>query len=329
MSFAAEQFFVIMEKSIAEESLLTSSYLFRSYLSQAVDVRGVTRAEMNSGAVGGCAAGMGCPSQVGFATTDTPGTDESNRGNGRIVSTYDTAYADDGVTLRTGASFDGTVDRLAAFYRETASPIGSSNPAAGGTFRATGIWFEKPNIDGGTGESRYGRLIFDSGGGTPQALAGAAWSGPPVSADVTGAGTVLSPDRTDTIVDRVVRVKVTTADGSSFVPAYEVRVRSVTVVITVRYFRGLNRNSWRWCPDRTADTPAPPVGSRVMFEFDGFPISQCEKSEADPYKDLEQTVVVTLRNNILSSTASSGALLPERAFGFLYFYQPILPSLSF
>ncbi len=330
MSFAAEQFFIIMEKSIAEESLLTASYLFRSYLSQAVDVRGVTRAQMNAAATGSCAQGIGCPGQLGFAVLDVPGTNESNRGNGRVVLSYDTALDDTG-TLRAAGAFNGTVDRLAAFYRETASPIGESNPAASGSFRGTAIWFELPNVVAGPPvESRFGRLIFDSSpGATTQALSATAWSVTPATADVTGAGVVLSPDRTDTIIDRIVRVRMTSVNGSSSVVAYESRVRSVTVVITARYFRGLNRQLWRWCPDRSNDTDPPLTGQGVMVAFDGFPIDQCERSQSDPYKDLEQTVVVTLRNNILSTQSSSGANLPERAFGFLYFYQPLLPLVNF
>ena len=333
MAFSAEQFFAIMEKNIAEESLLTGTFLFRSYLGQAVDVRGVDRTAM-SAAAGVCSQGYGCPDVTGF--TFGPSEPQSSNGNGRVVSVYDSAFTNAATTvalqtaanLRTPADFDGGVDRLAAFYRETAPPGSSSNAAANGSFKPTAIWFERPNLVGT--EGRWGRLIFKSGT-QGRALTAGGWIGPS-DADVTGAGDVLNPDQGDLLVDRITRVQITTNQGTTTTPDYQARVRSVTLVLTARYFRGINRATWRWCPDRSRDNfPAapPPVGERIMFATDGVPITQCERSPSDVYRDIQQTVVIALRNNIISLASSGGAQLPERAYGFIYFYRPLLPIVNF
>jgi len=263
-TFAMDSFNRLVDQNEAEESLLTAAYALRTVATQGVEVFGV------SSIVSGFASG------------------------GQILNTVlDPQDSNTDYNSVTSAAIAGTVEDLAAFYREAGQvgvPLANANGAS--DFRPTGIFFRKPAATCvGTSlnvlESCSGALIIDIG-----AISGN-------SVDGTTTTTKLIYNRF--VAAKLVTNNISSTDGD--------RAKEARFSLTVRYFLQGKSSAYNYLP---------------------FTAEFAESANVAPadlrYRDRTMEVFIGFRNNYLGPSQLQPGQ-PERLHGSLYYFPFNAPKI--
>ncbi len=279
--FAIQEFTLLVEKNEAETNHLWTTYYTRLFLAQAVEVRPVTGAQPVSVLTVAPNIGMGAV-KIDF--------------NARSVA-QNASYVP-----------------FAVFQREAGT--------AASVLEATGIFIKTTNPAAVTDNpfDRSYALTFDLGcnnNGLP-------------------ANCVITPTRNDLYFDRISRFEVQTSaggclqvetEGPTIAPACvgantvygtSDKLKTITLYISTRYFKGTNRSRWYYHTGNVwlGGTPAGAGGGVLV-------------APANPaqFRDITSTLKVTLRDNVLSTTSLTTGTTSreERAHGGIYYFMPIIP----
>lgn len=206
---------------------------------------------------------------------------------------------------------------LAAFNREIASPT------SGGvsTFWPTAIFLKEPSYSAGEWDPKnlsYG-IYFVSDPTTPP---------PPTVALVPSDGALwfsrihnLRVQHVDCngkgyafeVVDETGGIKTCLEQG--WAPgAVRFKAKTVTLEVTVRYFKSIDRKGWNYWFDGGEEWPGESYGDVAVTDMSGA------------YRDIMQTIKINFRNNLLANqNLVGGSAAEERVFGSLYFFNTYVP----
>jgi hypothetical protein len=202
-----------------------------------------------------------------------------------------------------------TIEPLAAFPRET-NREAVSNSDLTSYFASTALFYVPPTYSGSGGEFRSGVLMLALGSGQTEDT-----SGVPIL--LSALERTVRPGYNTIFLDNVTDVSLRVASSVVADPVLgNDMVQFVDLSVTVRAF--LNPESGRcYAPTSRAAGPSPPNPCAALGSFSSF-------------ADETRTFRLTLNNNDLglSPYEPPGRYNRERAFGRIYFFPLVAPSLQ-
>lgn len=283
MSQIQNQFSTMSVKVQQQTELEEMGIILRRYLSQAVELK-----------------------LVGSTAAVTAGT--ASNLDGRVFN-----YDLDGTAWNLPQATDALpdVDPVALFFIDEqasdlpdipvpAGPVAAVEAAAANRFLPVAIMVQRPTAQGAD-SSKYGLVALQVGNTTQTVMTG------------------VNPSyRFTNIVDFKI-LNVLTEQYPPPPAAGTLKVKSLTVVITKRYFNTVDVNNYRWCPPNKTTSAIPECDLGIN------------------YTDLTKAVDITIRNNVLgpsfeqrrfksTGTTSWFDPIPKRMYDGTYFYRTRFPT---
>ncbi len=189
--------------------------------------------------------------------------------------------------------------------------LSSYTSASDGTIKTLAIFNrEMSTAAGATGSNLFSTgVFFINPTTTPVAGNQQPWGGVLIFDMGSNTDNPMWPSLSDLWFDRISEFRIQDVEcalpGQSGAGCEGSNAKSATVVIKARYFKNAKREQWIYAPTI-------PAGTVIA-----------------PYRDIEMTVKVGFRDNVLLNSAGSrvGSTTDERLHGGLYFFRMILPPL--